>query len=202
MLNAFTYAIDDTNPIVILSSGIVDALDHDELKFVIGHECGHIHNLHGIYNTMVELLVNPLAKVLFRVGTPAFLLQGAIMLFMANWSRAAEVTCDRAGLICCGNVDTAQKALAKLLAGGAKKLDNINPQSIAQQRKNIQSFPGKFTELTRSHPLVAKRIDALSIFASCEVFHEWRPELGGKVAYSKVDADKQCNTILSIANSQ
>jgi Zn-dependent protease with chaperone function len=205
LLSAFTYATDDISPVIVLSSGIVDALSDDELKFVIGHESGHIHNLHGIYNTMIEIFINPLAQVLWMAtgsALPMYALQGAVILFMANWSRAAEVTCDRAGLICCGNVEAAQMALAKLLAGGAKKLGDINPQAIAYQRKNIRSFPFRLSELTRSHPLIAKRIDALAIFANCDVFYEWRPEISGPKAYTKDDADKQCSKILSIVDSR
>ncbi len=60
--NAFTWATDDVAPLIVITTGLIDALEPAELKFVIGHECGHIHNLHGIYNATVEILVNPLAR--------------------------------------------------------------------------------------------------------------------------------------------
>ncbi|NJL10726.1 MAG: M48 family metalloprotease, partial [Calothrix sp. SM1_7_51] len=45
VLNGYTIATDNVAPMIVLSSALVEALSEQELKFVIGHECGHIHNL-------------------------------------------------------------------------------------------------------------------------------------------------------------
>ena len=55
-LNAYTFAIDKQEPFIVLTSGLVATMSRDELHFVIGHECGHVHNLHGVYNTVTVLL--------------------------------------------------------------------------------------------------------------------------------------------------
>jgi len=95
VLNAYTIATDDVAPMIVLSSALVEAFEPEELKFVIGHECGHIHNLHGVYNTLVELMTNSLAAVILEsmpgVGALKLVIQGGLLLFFMRWSRCAEV---------------------------------------------------------------------------------------------------------------
>lgn len=202
LLNAYTIATDDVAPMIVLSSALVEAFEPQELKFVIGHECGHIHNLHGVYNTAVELMTNALAAVILQsipvLGTVKLLIQGGLMLFMMRWSRCAEVTCDRAGLICCGDVTTAQMALAKLATGGADRLQGINLQEYIKQISNVQSTPVRLLELIQSHPLLPKRIEAIRLFADCDVLHAWRPELRSSTWRTKQETDKLCEQFISV----
>lgn len=203
MLNGFTFATEDVAPMIVLSSELVEALEPQELKFVIGHECGHIHNLHGVYNTAVELLVNPLAGVMLG-GLPALgalraIVQTGLVLFFARWSRCAEITCDRAGLICCGDVTAAQVALAKIAMGGGDRLKGINIQEYLKQIQQVQSTPLRLMELTRSHPLIPKRLEAIRLFADCDVLHSWRPELRSPNSVrSKAETDDLCEQFINV----
>ncbi|MBE9075883.1 M48 family metallopeptidase [Romeria aff. gracilis LEGE 07310] len=203
MLNAYTIATDDVAPMVVLSSALVEAFEPLELKFVIGHECGHIHNLHSVYNTAVELMTNSLATVAFQavpaLGALRFVLQGGLLLFMMRWSRCAEVTCDRAGLICCGDLTKAQVALAKLATGGVEPLKGINIQEYLKQIRQVQSTPVRLLELTRSHPLTHKRIEAIRLFADCDVLPSWRPEMRStSPVRSKAEIDEQCEQFIRV----
>ena len=47
-INAHT--VGSEQPIIVLSSGCVDRLGEDELKFILGHECGHIKSRHQQYS--------------------------------------------------------------------------------------------------------------------------------------------------------
>lgn len=203
LLNAYTIATDNVAPMIVLSSALVEALEPLELKFVIGHECGHIHNLHGVYNTAVELMTNGLAKVILQ-SIPALawlegIIQGGLMLFFLRWSRCAEITCDRAGLICCGDTTVAQMALAKLVTGGGEKLQQINFQAYLEQISQVQSTPVRLLELFSTHPLIPKRIQALQLFANCETFYSWHPQLSDSTPrYSKVEADETCEKFIGV----
>ena len=201
-INAYTIATDDVEPIVILSSAIVEALTPEELKFVIGHECGHIHNLHGVYNTAVELMTNTMAVVILQsvpgLGILKILLQGGLLLFFSRWSRCAEITCDRAGLICSRDLYTAQMALAKLATGGVNKLDRINLEEYIKQISQVQSTPVRLLELTRSHPLLHKRIEALRLFAECEVLGSWCEEMTINNPRNKQETDRLCEEFIKV----
>ncbi len=61
-------ALGADKPFLVLNSGIVDLMDAEELRFVIGHELGHVLSGHSVYNTMLYYLVmlaNRLALVPF-----------------------------------------------------------------------------------------------------------------------------------------
>ncbi|MFB2983115.1 M48 family metallopeptidase [Microseira sp. BLCC-F43] len=202
-INGYTYATDDVSPMIVLSSALVELMEAPELKFVIGHECGHIHNLHGVYNTAVELITNPLAGIILHSvpGGEAMkmLLQGSIMLFFMSWSRCAEVTCDRAGLICCGDLTAAQMALAKLATGGVSRLKGINIEEYLKQIRSVQSTPVRLLELTESHPITPKRIEAVRLFADCDIFYGWRSELQPPTLLrSKRETDELCEQFIRV----
>jgi len=214
-VNAFTIATDDAEPIVVLTSGLVESLDLAELKFVIGHECGHIHNLHSIYNLAAEMIANPVMQSLFNqvakagmavqlIQTVSHLqliasaMQGALRLFFLHWSRCAEITCDRAGLICVGDLPTAQLALAKLVVGHAHKLQGFNIDEFVAQLQRSTS-PMRLMELFADHPLIPRRIEALRLYATCATLFDWRPEMRGDApALSHEEADQRCEQLINV----
>lgn len=218
-LAAYTFGTDDIAPMAVISAGLVGALQPRELMFVIGHECGHIHNLHGAYNAAVQSLTNPLAKMIFDqmfgLGVTLELIQtvshtkllagaisGALRMFFLHWSRAAEVTCDRAGLICCGNLATAQRALATIATGGAAALRGINIDEYIRQINATRHSPLRLRELFGTHPLIPKRMEALGVFAGCEVFYAWRSDLEQPASVlGKSEADAECSRIIGVLAS-
>ena len=211
--HACTIATDDVTPMIILSSSIVERLEMEELKFVIGHECGHIHNLHGVYNTAVEFMTNTMIKTVLEqfvaTGLPNLLdaaekvIHGGIMLFLLRWSRCAEITCDRAGLICCGDLNTANVVLAKLITGGGNHLKDVNIQEFINQVRTVQSTPVRFLELASTHPLLSRRMEALNLFTECNIFYAWRQELQSpKTLRNQVETDQLCEQIISILNNK
>jgi Zn-dependent protease with chaperone function len=218
-LAAYTCATDDISPIAVLSAGLIEALEPDQLLFVIGHECGHIHNLHGAYNIAVQNLTNPLAKIILDkvVGLGVALdlvttvsharllagaVTGALKMFFLNWSRAAEVTCDRAGLICCGRIEAAERALASLATGGVTSLRGINIDAYLSQLDQIRRSPLRLLELYGTHPLIPKRIEALRAFADCDVLYGWRQDVERPSALrTKGDTDARCARILGILSA-
>lgn len=212
-INACTIATDDIAPIILLSSGIVERLEPEELHFVIGHECGHIHNLHGTYNTAVEMMSNTIVEAALKglsimgvanlLGTIKQVIHGGILLAFNNWSRCAEITCDRAGMICCGDLDAAQSTLTKLVIGDLAHLGEFNTQEFIQQSRNANSTPLRMLELMNTHPLIPKRLEALECFAECETFYQWKPKLSPPDKLrSQAETDRRCQQIVTVINNK
>ena len=61
-INAMAIGLD--KPIIVLNSGLIDVMDDDELRFVLGHELGHVLSGHAVYRTLLGvMLVLPAALV-------------------------------------------------------------------------------------------------------------------------------------------
>lgn len=205
VMNAYTYASDDTEPMIVIHSSLIENYTEEELRVIIGHECGHIHNNHSIYMTAVEFVTNT-GLFLGAQLIPGFaqiikILSFGAQLALMRWSRCAEVTCDRAGVICSCDVDTALMAEAKLGFGGISKLQGVNIEEYVKQIQNIKSTPVRFLELNASHPLIPKRIEAIRIFSTCDTFYSWRPDLKqpGVQSITKQEADNMCEPIISVS---
>lgn len=218
VMNAFAIATDDVEPVIVLHSRLVEVMEPNELKFIIGHECGHIHNLHSVYNLAGEMVANTATQVLIDqmakagiaarlISTSSYgmvvqLLTGVVSeglrLYLQNWSRCAEITCDRAGLICCGDLRDAQYALAKIKIGGLEKLEGFSIEAYVRQLGSVNMIE-RLNEINSSHPLLPRRIQALDIFSNSESLREWRPDMQlDGTPISHADADNRCSQLISV----
>jgi Zn-dependent protease with chaperone function len=207
LMNAFTFATGEVDQIVVLTSGLVEAIDDAELLTVIGHECGHIHNRHVVYNTLWEVLTNDLARgllrtVLARLTRSSLVLalidlafRGATSMLFMRWHRCAEITCDRAGLLCSGDPDAARRLPGKLAMGHVGNLEGFSADAYADQMKTWRKSSLKWAELAHSHPLGPIRTRSVDAFLDCEVLHRWRPELQTPTARSKAEVDAEIEGI-------
>lgn len=165
-INARTAGTDDFSYIAV-SSLLTLLMESDEQKFVLGHECGHIALGHVVYHTALST-AGSLSGLVPVIGS---FVANAVNYPLNAWSRRSEISADRAGLICCGNIDTAKKALLHLEAGFLD-VDNLD---IDDYLENYRSFSqnsklGKLREILMSHPVIPKRIEALDLFAHSEKY--------------------------------
>lgn len=200
-MNAFTYATDDTSPMIVLFTGIVDRMTPGELKCVIGHECGHIHNRHLVYQNVVNALLNSGSGLIGQV------LSGANMALMQFWTRACEVTSDRAAMICADDLQDAINVQAKLLSGGTINQSyqtDLDLDALREQLDMTLDNPTKLMEVMSDHPSSIRRIFACKEFEECEVFYRWRPELKkpGAVMRGKGETDERCKKIVNILDNK
>ena len=105
----------------MLTSGLVDMLDDEERFFVIAHELGHIKAGHVLYTVLarnIAAVVNLIGQATLGLG--ALLGQG-LVIALYDWYRKAELTADRAGLLCVQDIDPCIRTFMKM-AGGASRL--------------------------------------------------------------------------------
>ncbi|MBI2897036.1 MAG: M48 family metallopeptidase [Deltaproteobacteria bacterium] len=186
-LNAMTFGTDD-DAFVLINSATVDHMSDDELLFIIGHECGHVQNNHVVYKTALYYLTRMASVFVAWIVTPA-------VIALNGWSRRAEITCDRAGLLCCRSLDAGTRALVKFAVGSQKLYKEINLEEYLRQLDDGRDGIGRYSELLHTHPYVPKRVEALRLFAQSSVFLEAMGEGGG---LPKDDVDRRVAELVAV----
>lgn len=201
-INAYTVGTDDVEPLIVIHSGLYERVTPGELRCVIGHECGHIHNQHGVYNMIKQLLMAAGTSAAGMISAQLMNLMTMGAEFLLNaWSRAAEVTCDRAGMICGERVEDAYNVNAKLLYGAAiGDQGTVNLEALKKQLEMQMGTIARLDELLTSHPTSVRRIMAEMEFSECEVFYRWRPELkeAGQNMRSREETDERCRRYVDV----
>lgn len=164
-VNAYTFGLSKPN-VIVLHSALVQVMDADEMRFVIGHEMGHI----ALGHTWLNTLVGGMAGVPMPIGA-------AVVLTFAFrwWNRACEYSCDRAGLIACGSLRKATSALVQLVVGDINTDEELRRALAAIQAQDDGAL-GSLGELLATHPTIAKRLDMLRKYAESA---EYRRLAGG-----------------------
>lgn len=126
-LGAQTLGID--RPFIVVNSAVIDSFDEPELRFLLGHEVGHVLSGHAVYRTLLARLLR-LATVLAPVPVGGLGVR-AIAAAMMEWSRKSELSADRAGVLAAQDPAAAARVHMKLAGGGL--LDEVDPASFLEQ---------------------------------------------------------------------
>jgi Zn-dependent protease with chaperone function len=187
--NAMALGLD--KPFIVLYSGIVELMDPEEIRFVIGHELGHVLSGHTVYNTMLRnliFLVQRLALVPF-----AWIGLRAVIWGLEEWHRKAEMSSDRAGLLATQDVDAARRALMKL--AGGRRLAEFSSDEFHKQAREYDAVPDVRESLLKllqlqgqTHPFAVVRFAELDRWAE---EGEYRQILAGN--YPRRDDDPEAN---------
>lgn len=142
-INALSVEI-DKEPIVMLSYMSVIGLNDLEQKFLLGHELGHIQFGHMIIHTVQGLLddINKRVELLGPIVTDL------IDVPLNLWYRTSEFTADRAGYLCCKDMNSIRNIF--------KRLEHDAP---------INAF-NQYKELSNAYPRISKRLEELSLFVN------------------------------------
>lgn len=207
LINAWTFAFSDSAPIIVLTSALVERFTDEQLLFVIGHECGHIHNRHGIYSSIVHLIINGgiLGATLGGVAASVMqLLSASARLAILAWNRAAEITCDRAGMLCTGELDSALSSFASFLSGGMMNgVELPSSEEALLQLNAVKETPVRLLELMTDHPIPARRMLAAKAFFMSEPFIKQYPSLKGDgKTLSKQELDDKCESYVRLSKDE
>jgi Zn-dependent protease with chaperone function len=116
--NAYTFG--HKRPFIVVTSGLVELLGDEELLFTIGHELGHIKAGHVLYTVLAKNIASIVAAIgQATLGIGSLLGQGLVVA-LHDWYRKAELTADRAGLLCVQDIDPCVNVFMKFAGGGGR----------------------------------------------------------------------------------
>ena len=141
--------------LMVLNSGAVDLLTDQQLKFVVGHEMGHIKSNHILYHMMAQFF-----PMIASAIPGASLLATPLQFALIYWNRMSEFTSDRAGLLACQDKESALSAIVKMCGLPMKYFDNLNEEAFLRQAEEFERMHHDFISgamanlsiLTSSHP--------------------------------------------------
>jgi Zn-dependent protease with chaperone function len=189
IVNAMALGTD--KPFIVITTGMVDLMDEEEIRFIIGHEIGHVLSGHSVYRTMLYHLVNLAARL--ALVPFAWLGLKAVIWGLEEWYRKSELSCDRAGLLAGQDVPAARRALMK--TAGGPQLAELSHDAFLEQAREYDAVPDLRESLIKllqlqgtTHPFAVIRFAELDRWAS---EGEYRDILAGN--YPRRDADSDAS---------
>jgi Zn-dependent protease with chaperone function len=162
LANAFTFGTE--RPIVVLHSELVRLLDDDGRRVVLAHEAAHVHSDHVLYRQALVILLQLGSSV--RLPIVAGLPLLAIQLALLEWSRAAELSCDRAAALVTRDPQAVCRALMVMSAGEAAadlNLDAFIAQGMeySEGGSGLERITKLLQDLRLTHPMPVRRVKML-----------------------------------------
>jgi Zn-dependent protease with chaperone function len=143
-------------PVIVMNSELVRLLDADGLRAVIAHEAAHVLSDHVLYETALAILLQLGASVRLPIfaGLPLLAIRAALL----EWSRAAELSCDRAAALVTRDPMAVCRTLMTLAGGAA--VDELSLDAFMKQGLDYDERASGLDRLTRllthlniTHPL-------------------------------------------------
>ena len=130
-------ALGSDKPFIVITTGMVDLLDEEELRFAVAHELGHVLSGHAVYRTMLFHLTRLATRVAwFAIG---YIGLRVIIAGLEEWYRKSELSCDRAGVLAGQDPAAARRALMKI-AGGSR-MSELSHDAFHQQAREYDAVP-------------------------------------------------------------
>ena len=157
-INAYAvYSLDHTPHIIVLTSRLIERMSDSELRFVLGHEIGHLQFKH------YRLQMVPRAFGKDKDGdsnVPALLNRR-----LEIWHRLAEFSADRAGFVsAAGALDPVVSVFFKIASGLGPEHLHFDISAFLHQLEELQQLEARDSLCDFSHPSIPIRVRALQLY--------------------------------------
>ena len=159
-VNAFSLAAEDEGHphIVNVNSGLFDLMTQDELRFVVGHELGHLINRDTALSRLIGFVFPP------NVNVPV-----SLHYKIRLHEQLAELVADRYGYIATGNLNVCVTAFFKMASGLDLEKMNVSIDALlADNNRRLDYFLNDKGISRASHPVNPIRVQALNLFANAQ----------------------------------
>ena len=143
--------------IISLSSRLIERMDDEEIRFVLGHELGHLCFQHN------RLLLLPL--VFGKDDDGDSQMPNLLARRLEIWQRLAELSADRAGFLAAnGRLEAAVSVFFKLASGLGPEHLHFDIAAFLQQLEELRQLERRDSLSDFSHPAIPIRVRALQLY--------------------------------------
>jgi len=188
-VNAFAISSMGNEPNIInVNSSLIELMTEDELRFVVGHEMGHLIN----GNARLVRLIN----FVYPDGSePPITMQYKIRL----WEQLNELIADRFGFLAIPKIETCISAFFKMASGlDFEKMKMNIDNFIAENKKRLEFFSKDKGMNYDVHPVNPIRVEALSTFSKSVFFDK----NGSSVEQFSEETDELIKILLKVRNNE
>jgi hypothetical protein len=136
----------DAGYTVVISSGLIERLNTQEIMAVVGHEIGHFLFEHWRHPSDLKDST-----------------KGQI-LAMRQLERAAEISADRVSMIAADSMNDACTAMIKVASGLGAPYLNPDIRGFLRQFRKLTDNRGHYDSIWSSHPMIPLRVRAMLRF--------------------------------------
>lgn len=190
-INAYSVLAEkkDHPHLVVVNSALFNLMTKDELKFVIGHELGHIIGR--------DLIIRRLLHYVYPPRTTALPL--ALGYKVRLYDQLAELVADRFGYIACGSLDACVTAFFKMESGLSLERMNVCTGDLLNDSKRRLDFFLKGKGMSRyDHPENPIRVQAIHAYASSLTQEDLEEKMKGLIRILHRVGDCPINEPLTI----
>lgn len=170
-INAYSfYSEDNDSPhIVVINSALFNLMNEDELKFIIGHELGHLINRDSEISRQVG----------FIYPDEDCIIPEYVNSRIKQYNHLAEYGADRYGYLACQDLGACITAFYKLNSGIDLQKVGISIDALLEENTSKMKYIfEKMIVQEGTHPSGPNRVHALMLFDSCRSQKQLDEEMG------------------------
>lgn len=181
-------------PYIILTSGLLDLMNEEEVMAVIAHELGHIKSGHVLYRTMalgITLVLTLIGDLTLGVGR---LVGRSLEAALLEWYRMSEFTGDRAALLVVQDAQVMLSLMMKFAGGTLFQRNQLDADEFLKQAELYEAVDANLLDRIYKMLLVAPVTHPLTIVRAREIMNwsenqEYKDILDGRYVRTKIEAN-------------
>ncbi len=192
--NAYTSGHD--HPYIVITTGLLDLMNEDEVLAVIAHELGHIKSGHVLYKTMargISFLLTIIGDLTLGIGR---LIGHSLEAALLEWDRKSEFTADRSSLVVVQDPQVMLSLMMKFAGGTLFQRNQMDANEFLKQANLYEEVDASILDRLYKGLLVAAVNHPLTIVRAKEIMNwseskEYKSLLDGH--YPRVADDETKN---------
>ncbi len=169
---------------IVIGSALASNFQGDDLLFLLAREMGHCRAGHSLWKTVIRFMVGEQGShgkgimsegFLEKILKPSSIIEDAIEMPLLAWTRHAEITADRAGMLAVGDLEVIRRVLLTWTLKSSMVFRQINIEAWLEQQGADGDQFSKLSELSaNTTPNLIPRLRLFTEFSKDNELNNWR----------------------------